>query len=182
MNRKALLLWPIRVSTVLLSAQLLGCATAPPVIDSPPESAASAVERTHWQGRMSVKVGPESGSDAGAQNASFFAPFELEGRASEGELRIYSPLGQVLGQLRWQPGWAQLRRGSSVREAQDLSTLLRELTRTDVPVQAWFDWMQGRLSPVPGWDVQLDQWQAGRLGARREWPEPSVELRLVWQP
>lgn len=173
----------MRTASLLVVGVLLGCTTAPPVADTTrARAAASADERSDWQGRMSVKIGAESGGDASGQTPSFFAPFELEGRADQGELRLYSPLGQVLGQLRWRPGWAELRRGTSVREAQDLPTLLRELTHTDVPVLAWFDWMQGRATAVPGWQVQLDQWQEGRLWARRESPEPSVELRLVWQP
>jgi outer membrane lipoprotein LolB len=43
---------------------------------------------------------------------SFSASFELKGKPEQGELSLISPLGSVLGVLRWSPGEAVLDSGN----------------------------------------------------------------------
>ena len=48
----------------------------------------------YWSGRLSLQVHSEPAQ-------SFAASFELKGQPGQGELKLISPLGSVLGVLRW---------------------------------------------------------------------------------
>jgi outer membrane lipoprotein LolB len=110
---------------------------------------------------------------------SLTAGFELNGSSEVGELRLHSPLGTTLAIIRWRPGMAQLQRGSEWTEADSLNALSEQLLGTDVPVAALFNWLEGRSTEVPGWQVDMSRLTDGRLSAVRQSPLPSAELRLV---
>jgi outer membrane lipoprotein LolB len=128
---------------------------------------------TVWSGRMALRV------DSLPPQA-FAALFELRGHARAGELRLISPLGQTLAIVRWSPAGAELVRGSDSRRRASLDELTAELSGAPLPVIPMFDWLAGREAAAGGWLVDLSQHAQGRLVARREQPQPSAELRLVF--
>ena len=113
---------------------------------------------------------------------SFSASFDLIGQASTGELILYGPLGTAAAHLNWTPEAATLRSNGTVRHFNSLSELVQQATGTDLPIAALFDWLAGRDLPVPGWQADLSQLSQGRLTARRLHPEPTAELRLIFEP
>jgi len=51
-----------------------------------------------------------------------------------------------------------------------------------LPIEALFDWLQGRATDVPGWAADLSTLAQGRLQAVRAAGElPRVELRILLQ-
>ncbi len=157
-----------RLSALALAAGLAGCA-AP----RPPSGSAAPADAPVRSGRLALSV-----EDAAA--SSFSAGFELRGRPEAGELTLYTPLGGVAAQLRWQPGQALLQApGQGPRSYPSLQAMVEEATGAPLPVAALFDWLEGRPTPVPGWEPDLSGLEAGRLRARRTAPPPPAELRLV---
>ena len=65
--------------------------------------------RQAWAGRISLQV---QGTPDGVAPQSFSASFELSGQPEQGVLTLISPLGNVLGVLRWLPGEAVLDPGN----------------------------------------------------------------------
>ncbi|GAB2727144.1 hypothetical protein GCM10027019_03190 [Melaminivora jejuensis] len=149
-------------------ALLAGCA-------QPPHSAADAGRSDFWSGRLAVQV--EESGDAAAQ--SFSAGFTLSGSASAGELRLFTPLGNALAELRWAPGHAALRSSDGERASPSLQQLTHELTGVDLPVEALFAWLHGDAVQVAGWQANLSRLGDGRLVAVRHTPAPQATLRLV---
>lgn len=129
----------------------------------------------YWSGRLALQVDSEPVQ-------SWSAAFELMGRPEAGELRIASPLGQTLAQLHWQPGQAQLLRGSQREQRPSLAALVRELTGTDIPIEALFAWLKGHPANAAGWEVDLTRQPQGRIIARRLQPMPATTLRLQFEP
>lgn len=129
-----------------------------------------------WSGRLSIKV-------SGAAPQSFSADFDLSGNPQAGSLVLYSPLGTTAAQMRWSPGGASLISAGETRHFATLHALVLQATGTELPVQALFDWLQGRPTDAPGWTADLSDLQQGRLLATRvaESP-PRAELRIVLQP
>ena len=127
----------------------------------------------YWQGRLALRV------ESQPEPRSFFANFELSGQAHAGELRLSSPIGTTLAQLRWHPGLAELRSNGQTRAFDSLDALAAEATGTPIPIVALFDWLQGRPTAADGWQADLSQLGNGRLLARRQLPAPLAELRLV---
>ena len=126
-----------------------------------------------WRGRLALRV-------AGDPPQSFFAGFELRGDATQGELRLYSPLGATLAELRWSPQAVTLADNAGTRTFDSLDSLTAQATGAALPIQALFQWLTGTQARVDGWDVDLSQLEeAGRLTARRTPPEPATELRLI---
>lgn len=125
-----------------------------------------------WSGRLSLK-------SADAAN-SFHAGFELDGDPQAGRLRLTSPVGTVLAELTWTPNGAQLQRGQEVQSFASLSRMTSELTGTELPVAALFEWLQARDVQATGWKADLTQLGEGRLTVRR--PSPEAELRLILDP
>lgn len=150
-----------------------GCATRPPA------PAAAALS-----GRLLLQVGP---SDAAAAR-QWSAGFELRGSAQAGELDLSSPLGTLVAQARWQPGQAELEQAGERLRFDGLKDLTRRLLGEDVPLEALFDWLQGRPWPAAahertaqgfvqaGWAVDLSALGEGRLTAWRE-QVPTMVLR-----
>ncbi len=169
---------PLRAARAvgLLCAALIlltACAQAPRLA---PAAEAQAQTQTYWRGRLALRV------DSSPEPTSFFANFELSGRAPTGELLLSSPLGTTLAQLRWSPQQALLRNNGQTRAFDTLDALATEATGTAIPIAALFEWLQGRPAVADGWLADLTQLDAGRLLARRSHPAPAAELRLIIEP
>ena len=110
---------------------------------------------------------------------SFFAGFELKGSALDGELSLFSPLGNTLAVLHWSPQQATLNTGGNVRTFDSLNILVTQATGTDIPIPALFAWLAGNQVSATGWIADLSRLDDGRLVARRVEPLPLAELRIA---
>jgi outer membrane lipoprotein LolB len=147
---------------------LLAACASPP--RAPSDGTAPADVRT---GRLALAV-----QDQPSQ--SFSAGFELRGRAEQGSLSLYNPLGGTVAVLRWRPGSAVLESpGQPPREFPSVEAMVQQATGAPVPVTALFDWLEGVNTPVPGWQADLSSVADGRLRAQRKSPPPEADLRLV---
>jgi outer membrane lipoprotein LolB len=135
----------------------------------------NGVLRTFWAGRIGLQVQSEPPQ-------AFFAGFELKGRASSGELTLISPLGSILGIMRWSPTEAILEQGSATRRFASTDELLAQLTGAAVPMSALFDWLAGIDTPTQGWVADLSKQPDGRITAKRINPAPPADLRIVLNP
>jgi outer membrane lipoprotein LolB len=126
-----------------------------------------------WAGRLAIRV-----EDQPSQ--SFSTSFELKGSAQLGELSLFSPIGSTLALLAWQPGRASLHTPSGQRDFASIDDLIVKATGTAIPVLALFDWLDGRATPVAGWQLDLSEMANGRLTARKA--APATELRLILAP
>jgi outer membrane lipoprotein LolB len=153
-------------AATLLALFLAACATPPrPVV--PPGTQA-------WTGRLALTV-------EGQRDQSFSAGFELKGAPEAGELRLFNPLGGTVAVLAWAPGSATLRSGGNARQFPSLEALAEEATGAPIPIAALFDWLEGRATPVSGWEADVSQVADGRLRARRSAPPPAADLRLAFE-
>ena len=125
-----------------------------------------------WSGRMSLQIQSDP-------TQAFFAGFELKGQAENGELSLISPLGSILGVMRWSDGEATLTQAGSTQRFSSTDELLAKATGAAVPVAALFDWLRGKNTAVPGWLADLSQQNSGRISAKRIDPAPQAELRIV---
>lgn len=125
-----------------------------------------------WQGLMLVKV-------TGPNPSSFSSSFELQGNATLGQLAFTNALGTILAKINWAPGSATLQTISTPQSFPDLATLTLHSAGAELPVDALFDWLQGKPTPSPGWTVDLSGQKEGRLSAHRSAPLPEVDLRIV---
>ena len=123
-----------------------------------------------WAGRLALRV-----EDQPAQ--SFSASFELKGTAQTGVLKLYSPLGSVLAELQWSPQGAWLRAPGRSDRYDNLQTLVTQANGSPLPVDALFDWLNGKPTKQNGWTVNLDQYTQGRVVALRD--KSTTELRIV---
>jgi len=146
----------------LATAVLLGCATPPP----------TASEGRAWSGRLALAVEDD-------RQTALSAGFDLRGDARSGELTLLSPVGLTLARLSWTPGEATLRAAGEERRFDSLQALASAATGTELPLAALFDWLDGRPTPVPGWEVDLSGLAQGRLLATRASPPPTARLRLA---
>lgn len=151
---------------LLCTLLLAGCAV-PPKTPTP-----SGVQS--WNGRLALTV-------EGQANQSFSAGFELKGAPEAGELTLTNPLGGTVAALAWSPGIATLRSGASTRQFPSVEALALEATGSELPLPALFDWLAGKPTPVPGWEVDVAQVAEGRLRARRTAPPPATDLRVVFE-
>ena len=126
----------------------------------------------NWQGRLSLTVDS-------APPERMAAGFTLEGSVQTGSFRLFSPLGSTLGEARWDSAGATLTQGASVQQFDSLDALLTHFAQAAIPVRALFDWLQGRATEVPGWQVNLSQQAQGRIFATRQYPQPTADLRLI---
>jgi len=128
-----------------------------------------------WTGRISLKVQDEPPQ-------SFSGGFALRGQASRGDLTLLSPLGTVVGILRWSPGHAELDSGNGkVRYFGSVDELTREATGSAIPLEALFSWLQGRPANLGGWTADLSRHAEGRIVAQRLRPAPQAELRVLME-
>ncbi|MDB5932093.1 MAG: putative lipoprotein [Polaromonas sp.] len=126
-----------------------------------------------WTGRISLQVLSEPAQ-------SFSAGFELKGKPERGELTLISPLGNVLGVLRWSPGQAELDSGQQkIQRFESVNALMAQATGADVPLTGLFAWLQGDNASVNGWSADLSRHAEGRISAKRTQPAPQADLRVV---
>ena len=147
---------------------LLGCASSrrTPPNDGSPRPA------NLWNGRLALKVDGDSPQ-------SWSASFELQGSPEQGSLDLFSPLGSTVAHLEWAPGQALWQARGETRRYASLEQLAADATGTPVPITALFHWLQGQQPNLPGWQADLSQLDNGRLTARRDHPQPALELRIV---
>ena len=154
-----------RTLLTLVIPTLAACAQLPRA-----ELPADAELRT---GRLAMSV-----QDQPSQ--SFSAAFELRGQPEAGRLTLLNPLGGTLAVLQWQPGRAELATpGQPPRQFVALGAMVEHATGAPIPVAALFDWLDGKATAVPGWEVDLSQVSEGRLRAVRRQPLPGADLRVV---
>ncbi|WP_051603282.1 lipoprotein insertase outer membrane protein LolB [Simplicispira psychrophila] len=157
---------------LVLSTLLTGCA-------SPPTTAPKTrAEQTSWSGRLALQVEEQ----AGQASQSFTAAFELQGNATQGELTLLNPLGNVLARIDWTPQYARLQSGGTTQESVSLDVLLEQITGTPLPVLALFDWLRGVQTTASGWQAHLGDIDRGRLEAKRYTPTPRAILRVTFEP
>ena len=126
-----------------------------------------------WTGRISLQVQSEPAQ-------SFSAGFELKGQPERGELTLISPLGNVLGVLRWSPSEAVLDSGNQkIQHFDSINALMAQATGAAVPLSALFAWLQGDNASVSGWKADLSRRSEGRISATRVQPTPQADLRVV---
>jgi outer membrane lipoprotein LolB len=135
----------------------------------------SGVFPTFWSGRIGLQIQSDPPQ-------AFFAGFELKGQANSGELTLISPLGSILGIMRWTPNEAVLEQGSVTRRFASADELLTQITGAAVPLSALFDWLAGIDTPTPGWVADLSKQPDGRISARKTDPAPAADLRIVLNP
>ena len=146
---------------------LAGCAQMPRA------TAQDGLKNDFWTGRISLQVQSEPAQ-------SFSASFELKGRAERGELTLISPLGNVLGVLRWSPGEAVLDSGGGkVQRFASVDELMAQATGAAVPIDALFAWLRGDNAAASGWSADLSRQKEGRISAKRSQPAPQADLRVV---
>ena len=153
-------------ASIWLLVLLAACATP-----TPSRSVAQAPSDKQWQGRLSVTVQSDP-----PRNIS--AGFSLDGDARQGELNLFSPLGTTLATLQWSPTTTQWLQGSQQRRYDSMAHLTEETTGAALPMDAMFDWLQGKATASPGWQADLSALNQGTLIARRLSPEPLVVLRI----
>ena len=125
-----------------------------------------------WSGRISLQIQSDPPQ-------AFFAGFALKGSADSGELALISPLGSILGMMRWTPTGALLEQGGNITRFASTDDLLAQATGAAVPMSALFDWLAGENTATPGWLADLSQRSNGRISAKRTVPAPPIDLRLV---
>ena len=125
-----------------------------------------------WAGRISLQIQSEPPQ-------AFFAGFELKGAVERGELTLFSPIGTVLGLLRWSPAEALLESGGSLKRFSSVDALLEQTTGVPIPTIALFDWLRGINTETNGWSADLTRQNSGRITAQRLAPAPQIELRIV---
>ena len=154
-------------ATLLTVFFVAGCAQMPRA------TAQDGLKNDFWTGRISLQVQSEPAQ-------SFSASFELKGRAERGELTLISPLGNVLGVLRWSPGEALLDSGGGkVQRFDSVDELMAQATGAAVPIDALFAWLRGDNAIASGWSADLSRHQEGRISAKRSQPAPQADLRVV---
>jgi len=147
---------------------LAGCASTGVATKAP----ASGVRST-WSGRLSLRLDS-------APPQSFSALFDLRGNAQTGELTLTSPIGSTLGLARWSPGEAVLQNGSDSRRFESVEALIEAATGAAIPLDALFGWLDGQDKVVAGWKANLSQVSTGRIQATRNAPQPTADLRIVF--
>ena len=150
-----------RIAITALALLLGACATPP-----------SERPARFWSGRLGLQV-----DSMPPQNVQ--AAFELQGTPQTGELTLLSPLGGVLARLSWTPKQAVLERGNERWTQASVEALAQQLVQTPLPIQALFDWIEGRAVVHAGWQPDLSALQAGRIVAQRNQPAPAAQLRIV---
>lgn len=166
MMRLSFLVKSLPALSLACAALLSGCAQ--PARQLPTDASNSH----HWSGRMALQV-------QDAQQQSFSASFELQGQPESGTLLVFSPLGSTIARLQWTQSGASLQQGDQLTQSDSLPELITQMTGSDIPVAALFDWLQGKNTVVSGWQTDLSRVSEGRLRADRVSPPPEASLRIV---
>lgn len=135
----------------------------------------------NWHGRLAMQVEAHP-DEPHSQRQSFSASFELFGTAQAGELTFFTPLGNTAAAIRWTPDLATLESQGQTRIFAGLGPLIQNLLGADIPVPALFGWLTGQDLPADGWQVNLGQFEQGKIFAQRLSPLPQAQLRLILEP
>ena len=171
MNRRIAAL----VSSLLAALLIAGCAINTRAIDR------NITNPQNWHGRLAIQV-EANPADPLSQPQSFSASFELSGTPEAGELTFFTPLGSTAAAIRWTPDLATLESQGQTRIFAGLDPLIQSLLGTAVSVTALFSWLGGQNLPAGGWQVDLAQFEQGKITAQRLAPLPQAQLRLVLEP
>jgi len=164
----------VAVGALALALIISGCA-----------STAGGQPPSWTQGRMLLQAEATQARPALNERVSF----ELTGSGTQGQLRIFSPLGTTLATASWAPGQALLQTSEGEQRFADLDQLSRKALGETLPLAALPDWLAGRpWTEAPhqptsngfrqsGWLVNLQQQAQGWIEASRQAP-PAVKLRI----
>jgi outer membrane lipoprotein LolB len=155
----------------LLSFALVSLALLSACVQMPPTRTTLATPQT-WSGRLSLQVQSEPPQ-------SFSGGFEIQGNRQQGELRLNSPLGNTVLAAGWSPHQATLYAGRETRHFGSMDALIEASTGAALPVDALFDLLVGKGAESNGWTADLTRQPEGRIVARRTFPLPQSELRIV---
>ena len=108
----------------------------------------------------------------------FAAQFALRGSATQGSLAIQNPLGTTLAELHWQAGAAQLLQGGAPQDYPSVAAMMQALTGSSIPMPLLFDWLQGKASSSPDWQVDLTQYAKGLIVAKQTQVTPATQVRI----
>lgn len=156
-----------------------GCASRPT------DPSAATPEAAWAQGRLAVRVAAWGGTPARSETAAF----ELRGNGLQGELRLSTPLGNLLAVATWSPTQVMLTTPQGPQSFDTLAELSRHALGEELPLQALPDWLRGQpwagaahhrgdaLFEQLGWRIELARLADGLLVATRE-AAPRVSLRV----
>lgn len=156
----------------LVALALSGCAVSRPSLPHAGNASEVLSAANHWHGRIALKVDQDPPQ-------SFIAGFELQGTPEQGSLSLTSPLGNTVGRISWTAQQALLELGGHTRSYASLDTLVTDMTGTNIPIAALFDWLHGQSTPVQGWIPDLSRAREGRLSALRQQPLPTAHLHVI---
>lgn len=168
MTRRRWLSW----AALAAASSATGCASLRP------DSSLKNPDMPLWRGRLSLRVRAEPGAEP-APDQVFNAAFELQGQPAQAELRFFTPLGSTAAVIAWAPGMARLQARGETRLFDDVRQLIQHLLGTDVPVPALFSWLDGQAQDADGWQADLSQQSQGKISARRLFPAPVADLRVI---
>lgn len=153
---------------------LLGCAQPPQL-----PYTKQVGDRTAWMGRIALQI-----ENSTSSSRSFSAAFELHGSLARGQLKLFSPLGNTLAQLDWEPEQARLQTADQPEpyQSSSLKALLQQATGAQLPVEALFDWLSGIPTAYEDWHADLTAIAQGKIVATRQSPESQATLRIVLEP
>ena len=157
--------WWRQVWILFALVLLAGCASQP-VLQKSVDN-----KDMHWQGRIAVKVFSKPVQ-------AFSASFELQGRPSQGELVLISPLGTTLAHMLWTPDSASLITSGNEQHFDSLQNLARTTTGADLPVASLFAWLRGQPEDAAGWQADLSELPDGRITAIHL-EEVRAELKII---
>ncbi len=129
-------------------------------------------ESGYWQGRIAIKV-------ASTPEQAFSAHFALEGSAQAGRMELTTALGTTVARMQWNAEGAQVQASGSTRAYPSLGELTLATMGAELPVDALLQWLRGQAAASAGWQSDLSQWDAGRISAQRQSPEPRVDLKIL---
>lgn len=156
---------------VLCTLLQTACTTTPPLKTSINEPDT----QNGWQGRIGIKV-------ASNPPQAFSAQFELSGNSEQGSLALNTPLGTSLARMHWDASGASLRTFQESKQFASADEMLQHSLGAAPPLSALFAWLTGQDAAVPGWDVQLQDFAAGRIHARQTKATPGVDISIVFEP
>lgn len=94
-------------------------------------------------------------------------------------MELTTVLGTTVARMQWSATGAELQARGATRAYPSLSELTLATMGAELPVDALFQWLQGQPAASAGWQADLSQWNAGRIGAQRHSPEPRVDLKIL---
>lgn len=129
----------------------------------------------HWQGKISAKV-------HSTPVRVFHADFDLDGSAISGTLALQAPLGIRIADMHWDSGLATLTASGKSQQFESLQSMVFHAIGVDLPVTYIFDWLEGKSTSHPNWQVDLSERANGRITAQKIAPEPKVDLKIFVEP